>query len=230
MTETGLLCSAEMVRAYLDGSKTQTRRLRGLKDINVNPDYWGLMSRVGHASFEFINYKTNNCFIIKCPYGGVGDLIYVRETWNIHDLTYDDYNGGWEMGYPLMVIPKEKPLFHHVTLYKADSEDEGPWRPSIHMPKWASRIWLEIVDVRPERLQDITEEDAIAEGIQIMRGTWQRTETNPQTGKLELTGEPQPFTARYHFEALWDSINPGYPWAMSPWVWRIESKRINKEA
>jgi len=111
--------------------------------------------------------------------------------------------------------------------YRADGYEIGAnWRPSIHTPRWASRADLEILPgLRPERLQAITEEDALAEGITVMQGTWQALGRG-EGGKLEPVGEPHPFTARYHFGALWDNLNAhrGYPWDGNHWIWRIPFK------
>ncbi len=131
-----------------------------------------------------------------CPYGQIGDRLWVRETWAINP---DD--GG--------------------AVYRATDPDwevcEGwAWRPSIHMPRWASRITLEITDARVERLQRITEEDAIAEGcdhkVQYVNGT-------------EFVGEP---CCKHDYANLWNGLYAasGYGWTVNPWVWVVAFKRV----
>lgn len=153
----------------------------------------------------------------KWPYQ-TGMNLWVRETWQAHDVIYDDYCGGYEAGYPLKQIPNKKPS--NVSVSYAEDGEDGPWRPSIHMPRWASRITLEITDARVERLHEITEEDARAEGI-IDGGCL-------NCGKSEPCGCPNPQPdARDTFVYLWDSIyGKKYPWKSNPWVWVIEFRRV----
>lgn len=142
-----------------------------------------------------------------CPHGGVGDRLWVRETWQINHVDYD--RGP---------IPKTRPTDADI-LYRADGEfweqfeiDEGGsvWRPSIFMPRWASRLTLEIAAVRVERVQDISEEDCIAEGI-----TWPNVDL---------------CTPRGEFSRLWSEINAkrGYGWESNPYVWAISYRRIGQ--
>jgi hypothetical protein len=122
-------------------------------------------------------------------------------------MGYDGYNGGYEAGYPLATIPKTKPEHNTYCLfYKADIGD-GPWRPSIFMPRWASRITLEITDIKVERVQEITFTDLKKEGMDT---------TNKH------------FFGAHIFENLWNSINAkrGYGWESNPFVWVISFKRV----
>lgn len=131
-----------------------------------------------------------------CPYGRPGDALWARECW------YANSPGS-------------------AVLYRADHPEpeakEGPWKPSLLMPRWASRITLPLVEVRVERLQDITEEDSKAEGVELPACTYVgecRSNSCPRHGRLDRH--------RNAFARLWDSINgekPGCPWADSPWVW-----------
>jgi len=205
-----IIFTTELIPKILDGTKTQTRR-----PIKPQPIYqkgqpysqwvWNKKSiTIPKGIREGIDYalwwdrvKNPESIIRFCPYGQIGDRLWVRETFD---------------------IGRDNKVF-----YKADYNETMPrdmfgWKPSIHMPRWASRITLEITEIRVERLQEIMEEDALAEGITVLQGTWQRFD--PET--LKMIGEPQPYTARYHFEALWDSLNPKYPWESNPWVWVIE--------
>ncbi|WP_312996440.1 hypothetical protein [Leclercia sp.] len=202
MTERGMIFNAEMVRAILDGRKTQTRRL--LKDatgpslsVDIAEDSPGVAELswlYGDGPGHEVNERIK---LIHCPYGKPGDRIWVRETFG-------------DCGVRLV--------------YRADTDDGAKckvkrWTPSIHMPRWASRILLEITDVRVERLNDISEEDARAEGI--------------VDGGCLNCGEPEPCgcvnpepDATDAFAYLWQSIYGQENWNANPWVWVIEFKRI----
>lgn len=192
MKERPILFSAEMVRAILEGRKTQTRRVikDGLGDkpidtIEFNGVSWTI---AGDAPSQHMGevYMNDWSFDLRCPFGVPGDRLWVRETWH--------YRGGNNI--------EPSPGF---VSYRADGEFTLPgyeWRPSIFMPRWASRILLEVTTVRVERLQEISWEDHIAEGTPI-----------------GMT-----------FSELWDSINAkrDYPWESNPWVWAITFKRIEQ--
>ena len=210
MKERPILFSGPMVRAILEGRKTQTRRVvkpqppRQLFGIDGNDfNTYVLASRDNPDEPDW-------SFSVRCPYGGVGDRLWVRETWQINHVLYDR-----------APIPKAHPVEFGSPvdmLYRADGEfseqfeiDEGGsvWRPAIHMPRWASRITLEITGVRVERVAGITHKDAHAEGIALEPGR--------ETEHL-ITD----------FRALWNSINElrGYSWDTNPWVWAITFKRM----
>ena len=207
MKETGIMMSGDHPKLILDGLKTLTRRIYGLEKINKDPDNWVVEAYDGDM-WVFRNKITGVRVFLKCPYGQVGDLLWVRETWatehRLDNLTIS------ELGHA-----SEVPLF-----YKADSPIQtlleiGKWRPSLFMPRWASRITREITGLRPERLQEITEEDARAEGI-----IWVTIETAPQSGIYRPC-------AVENFSRLWDSLNAkrGYGWSENKWVWVIELER-----
>ena len=188
MKERPILFSGQMVRAILDGRKTQTRRI--VK--NATGPFWNhsgyrIVMRDGFTFWETHGGIPNEYGpAFACPYGKPGDRLWVRETW----------------------APAEWPPTGPPAVYRAD---EGMfasrWKPSIHMPRWASRINLEVVSVRVERLQDISEEDALAEGITLVeRGT------SPVD----------------QFNKLWESINGPGSWEANPWVWVVEFKRIEQ--
>lgn len=197
MRERPILFSGPMVRAILDGKKTMTRRvIKPQPEMELDGEI--LPDGTGGYGWEPVLPPWS-----KWPYQ-VGDRLWVRETWQI----IDGCDG-----------PEDNPV------YRADGElsytDDEPfrWRPSIFMPRWASRIALEITAVRVERLQEITEEDARAEGI-IDGGCL-------NCGEHEPCGcnNPQP-DARDSFVWLWDSINgKTCPWSSNPWVWVISFKK-----
>lgn len=205
MKETGLIYGTEMVRAILEGRKSQTRRTRGLEKINENPDEWGFSflhsfsATEWHQREEFYFMHTSGEQIgVKCPYGGVGDLLYGKEVWGVSP----DLNN---------VKPSDIPIYEPIWYKATDTMGhvDFKWRSSRFMPKRMARIWQEITRVRPERLDAITEEDAKAEGV--------------------VTCLNAAFTDyRHHFMVLWDSLNTkrGHGWETNPWCWVIESKRI----
>ena len=173
MNEYPILFNTEMVRAILAGKKTQTRRV-----MKPQPDE--TKARWTGERWEFhMGYPIGHD-VPKCPYGKPGDKLWVRETWcpNYYSDGRVGYKADWRNPLPEVVA-------------------ETKWKPSIFMPKSAARIWLEIVDVRVERVRSITSTDAIAEGINI------DTE---------------------NFHELWNSINAkrGFGWDVNPWVWVVE--------
>jgi hypothetical protein len=222
MKETGILFNAAMVRAILDGGKTMTRRV--VKDIPRGFEFDG---KYGHiksphpkanrfgAFIRRNNEFGGECDILPCPYGAPGDRLWVKEKWNACPVTETDE--GFEAGDPYKPIPKTKPA-NACLFYATEGDDDGPWRPSIHMPRWASRITLEVTAVRVERVQDITEADARAEGVYPI--------VRPGLNGCE---------ERYYYAAfreLWESINAkrGYGWDVNPWCWVVAFRRIGGAA
>lgn len=207
-----ILFSTEMVRAILDLRKDQTRRTNGLEDVNKSPDIWSF-NKVGildymtkpqykgrfGAYFETESLEPNTLHIcpVVCPYGKPGDLLWVRETWA--EITPEPFGA--------------KKVIYRSDGWEWKGKHYSAWRPSIFMPRWASRITLKITDLKAERLQDISEADAKAEG------------TTPSIVGDDLDH----LKYRAGFMALWDSINAkrGYPWESNPWVWVIELERVD---
>jgi len=208
--ERPILFSAPMVRAILDGSKTQTRRAA------KRTAGGHLKEPRGHRRWHVEDPQA----VLACPYGQPGDRLWVRETFLVDDNRR---------------IPKTATRKNFEVDYKATSEDSPHWRwrPSIHMPRWASRITLEITGVRVERLQEISDKDAEAEGIEgwnvatggdDFQDYWRNY---AMTKKEEREGVPQ-FCGdmRASFRSLWESINGADSWAANPWVWCISFKRV----
>jgi len=231
MTERPILFSAPMVRAILEGRKTQTRRIlnpqppgdqhRSLRDVVWGDDAQKLAARSDrsqHAWAGFDDDRTNPAIAAyyHCPYGQPGDRLYVRESFSgPHEWqTIPPAGWGWDTG-------TRPPIW-----YWADGNPEhGDWtrpKPSIHMPRWASRILLEITDVRVQRVQDISEEDARAEGVLWVPGHGEITPADLHEGYSNY------LDCRQGFWALWDSINAkrGYGWNANPWVWCLTFKRV----
>lgn len=225
-----ILFSGPMVRAILEGRKTQTRRV-------VNPQPPGWLAAHLDSGFREVRHLHGDLFgamagrgavracrsdaTVRCPYGAPGGRLWVRETWAV--LGNDD-------GHPCNASRRLCSMQQAQRIYRADTSpapyglarlpDElgdfaGPWRPSIHMPRWASRIDLEIVAVRVERVQEITREDVAAEGF--------------TDEFLEWPGSPEQKRARsmLTFERGWDQINgKRAPWSANPWVWVLTFRRL----
>lgn len=222
---TPLLMSGQMVLPTLDLSKTNTRRLRGLERINENPDDWLHPNYVdGLYGGWFFYHKTQPLYdTIKCPYGRKGDQLWIKETYMPDppdDGTWSYV--GWQDDKILRDLPERFKTIEHV-IWKATWNNKEHalrgWKPSIHMPKWASRITLEIEDIYPERLQDISEEDAIAEGCKMING-FPEEQDHPKCGKVGWD------SAKEWYSDLWEKINGEGSWNKNYWVWRIQFRRI----
>lgn len=219
MIERGMIFNSEMVRAILDGRKTQTRRPIKWKQTRFTE----IGEREDGSNWPWSEDTENVCdYWHPCPFGAVGDRIWVRETFQGPLFDFDQMDA-----YCKDSTPFEKAQF---CVYKADGKPAPEffdaddnlhcgWRPSIHMPRWASRILLEITDVRVERLNAISEEDARAEGI-IDGGCLNCGEPEPCG-----CANPEP-DATDAFAYLWKSIYGDDSWNANPWVWVIEFKRI----
>lgn len=192
-----ILYKTEMVKAILAGSKTQTRRTRGLEDINGLPDSYKLTGTNIYNDTLFAYFRDNITGWldeIKCPFGIPGDELWVKETYMI------------VTGFPTNKI-----------YYKADDPDlrlypEGKWKSSLFMKREYSRIQLKIKSIGVERVQDISEGDAMAEGVKP---------NNAYVDKYFITPKKA-------FENLWNSINAkkNMGWNKNPWLWKIEFERI----
>jgi hypothetical protein len=186
MKERPILFSAPMVNEILDGHKSQTRRV-----VKPQPEYVdGFWSHKGRGILDLTR--------IPCPYGKVGDRLWVKETHRFDGLD------------PKIAIQQKDP---DSVMYRADEDFDGVcWRPSIFMSRWMSRITLEIMAVRIERLHAITERNAQAEGCTVSE---------------ECDGAGIPLhTAVYAYRDLWNQINGAGSWDKNPWVWVIEFRRV----
>ncbi|EEW1600159.1 hypothetical protein OU681_11960 [Escherichia coli] len=213
MKERGMIFNGEMVRAILDGRKTQTRRpvKFPVLDKNLGCELAGNELAGELSAGNYLN----------SAFGKPGDRVWVRETWGVvsHELDEDGRIQPWTPNRPATAIhemPFGNGYYSGHAIYAADGDftwgdDDGYedgrscWRPSIHMPKAASRILLEITDVRVERLRSMSQDDARAEGVIAASG---------------------PMEAGLAFRELWDSIYGEESWKANPWVWVIEFKRV----
>jgi len=211
MKERPILFSGSMVRAILSGEKMQTRRIVRFHQIPATAEQKDFhrmylecfQTNDGGFGFCTARLRRADRFVLaknpgkQCPYGITGDRLWVKETWQHDDGDCDNH----KCGNP-----------NHVR-YREDEKDPDMftgWRPSIFMQRWASRITLEITDVRVERVQDITDEDAIEEGV-------------------DRTNTSIPTYARQRYQKLWDSINAkrGFGWDVNPWVWVVAFRRLD---
>ncbi|HBM9089061.1 TPA: hypothetical protein ACNP4C_005631 [Klebsiella oxytoca] len=204
MKERGMIFNGEMVRAILDGRKTQTRRPIKWKQTRFTE----IGEREDGSKWPWSEDAEHACdFWHPCPFGAVGDRIWVRETW-------------------ASGLSTKSTLAYRATHKREDLEDGFydtiKWTPSIHMPRWASRILLEITDVRVERLNAISEEDAEAEGID-MEALYDSQDCYDCIADHNMTGRP---TVTGAFKYLWESIYGEDGWKANPWVWVIEFKRV----
>lgn len=227
MTERGMIFNAEMVRAILDGRKTQTRRPIKWKQTRFTE----IGEREDGSKWPWSEDAEHACdFWHPCPFGAVGDRIWVREAYRF-PASLDDVSptGVGEMAVATGYRKPWAPTFYEFTGTFSDGwkgfetppkvSDAGKLRPSIHMPRWASRILLEITDVRVERLNAISEEDARAEGI-IDGGCLNCGEPEPCG-----CANPEP-DATDAFAYLWQSIYGQESWNANGWVWVISFKRV----
>jgi hypothetical protein len=216
-----ILFNDEMVRAILDGRKTQTRRTLKVQPPTDGHQLLNVMDstdrrQIGKSHWAVLNAKKTMVIdghkkFFSCPFGKPGDQLWVRETWQgplvPYELSHELFKDSEQFESPQYCEYRANggstPVF-----INADDEECQRWRPSIHMPRWASRITLEITSVRVQRLQDISEDDSMAEGI-------------PFEGD-----QPSP---RDNFSALWESIIGAGSWDENPWVWVIEFKRVDSE-
>ncbi len=253
MKERPILFRGEMVRAILDGRKTQTRRV--MKPQPTHELQSDSTPECGHWEWE---WKGKRLHAMYCPYGVPGDRLWVRETFILENAEkplserpfMHDEEAEWEWGNYLVPHYRATEAEPHIVNPRYDDgDDRTRWSPCIIMPRWASRITLEVTGVRAERVQDISEKDAIAEG----------------TTKCEFDGNGvhRGYSHKTGFRKLWDSINAkpkpvwhdpytqdkvecyvscpwdrksevrehrGLPWYIvaNPWVWIVEFKRIEE--
>lgn len=212
--EIPILFKTPMVQSILDSRKTNTRRTHGLELINENPDYYEWLKEYSQLDiprqakkfddrhyYAFTGRRNNSTLVVThCPYGKPGDVLWVRESWR--GIQQDNGSDRYE--------------------YRADEKINlyEKWKPAIHMPKAAARIWLEVKNVRPERLHDISDKDAIAEGIELVEYNCFKNydEKNPYQYLEDPIGS---------FRSLWQSINGPESWEANPWVWVVKFKVLS---
>ena len=194
----GIMFKDEMIRAYVQKQKTQTRRLRGLETVNRTPADWSfrriVMDPHGQAVAEFKNLVSHECLTVRLPYGDRRNTLWFRETWR----AWEDHDGTEYLLYRADNA-KFQPFASDDNSWNLLAGRFDKWQPSMLMPRWASRFWnVPISGVRVERLHEITVTDALAEGV---------TGSNPRQAYFEL----------------WDQINgTTYPAQSNPWLFVYE--------
>jgi len=209
----GIYEPPDMIKAIVEGRKTQTRRLHGLKEINQEPDKWERIENIAEGNYMTFHRPDYPIKMVKPKYH-VGEVVFVQEAWAVIKL-HDSLE------------PSEIPAYGRLPRwYKLDDPspmdtqcnpwpegNKGKWRSPLFMPEWAARDHRRIKDVRAQRLQEITPEDCIAEGIG--RYTFAR-------GCLS----ENPPDKRWKFIELWDSIHKDYPWDLNPWILRYVFEQV----
>lgn len=231
--ERPILFSAPMVRAILDGRKTQTRRIvKPQPDMTLKGEpYWNVgglrTSWIGRTEPHWGNNP------LMCKYGSVGDRLWVRETWarvnsecgpgfaykadsEFIQPEFDGKDFGAGPSFNYEKYPGNYCMWYTDLVGGADASEGYRWTPSIHMPRWASRITLEIIGMRVERAHQITNADVLAEGISQSRIDKWRKWLHPNDVHGHAFGE------------LWDCINGKGSWSENPWVWVVEFKKVTE--
>ncbi|OAT46974.1 hypothetical protein [Providencia heimbachae] len=224
MKERGIIFNTEMVRAILDGRKTQTRSV--VKGATSNHIFHGWVTSSIHSRDEGRACWSNNTLSMRgnsirlhCPFGKIGDRLWVRETWQGPLLDYENANRFYEAPEPFQITENcvyKADATAVPEYFDADDNLRQGWKSSSQMPRWASRITLEITDVRVERLQDISKQDAIYEGAP--RGHHSIDVISKRFGFPDFS--------RSWFAQIWMDIYGEDNWAANPWVWVIEFKRV----
>ncbi len=186
-----------LVTAIIRGTKTQTRRPIRPEPLHADPPgsyqhchhYFTGVPERGWA-YYWMRGGTWNSTQPFFPRYKVGSCPWVREAWQLYHL-HSDGDGGWDPYLWREAVPPDRPRQRHMIDYKADNSMDGPWRTPLHMPRWASRVQLEITDVRPEIVQRISEADAVAEGVESVE----------------------------QFQKEWESLHGSMSWSVPTWVW-----------
>ena len=250
MRELPILFSTDMVLANLANLKNQTRRVNGLAEYNIYPNQYRIIQRDVQSGFQSFKKRTTMGHVdfktywddVKCPYGKPGDILYVRENWRPRDCEFkppmlnveyqaDNYSLNFHPGlelvekieYSMIAECQKKGL--NIEGYGRFVYKNFPisWRPSIHLPKELSRIWLQIGEIRVERLNDITEDDAIDEGIgRIFMPDEPIFYQHYGAGNIDGTTDPIE-----SYQSLWNSINGSNSWDANPWVWVVKYKILS---
>lgn len=246
--ERPILFSAPMVRAILAGRKTQTRRVmkeqppkcEGRWSFIASSTEAGESGRFRYSWADangsaFTSRGRESGVSFRCPYGSVGDRLWVRESWNC-------LKAGTSQPIPPSPRPNVCSIAFAATEHLRRQDDPScelvtRWRPSIHMPRWASRITLEITGVRVERLQSISKGDARSEGMEKIGFSETAIEEPGGTPMVDVgcwknyEDDSHPFCGlmpERSFQSLWNVINGHESWKSNPWVWVVEFKRIEE--
>lgn len=228
MREIQILFKAPMVRAILEGRKTQTRRL-----VKPQPEAWkcddGLTRYAGRmpdGTYHDVEADGLGKFRDTCPFGKRGDHLWVRETCRAEELDKGEDGVRYLADNEWRAIENTRTAADAWIVLNRYRGQIGATVPSIHMPRWACRTLLEVTGVRVERLQDISAADAIAEGIRPIGTGFERF--HPDPADTEYTGTTKDPVLAYR--GLWESIEGPGSWDSNPWLWVIDFKRIEQPA
>lgn len=214
--ERQILMTPENAQKCHEGTKTQTRRIVKYNPILGEPSEWCCETEEP----EFVRIVGD--YRRFCPYGLAGDRLWVREAWQEKAWSSKELNQAGFLSAPKK--PRETYLNQdlyaiHKGGYNRAIGDPGKWRSSIHMPRWACRTVLEITDVRVERLQEISDADALAEGVDV----------KPDAEIAARVAGPPETGARMEYFVLWESIHGKGSWELNPWVWVIEFRKVEED-
>lgn len=209
--ERSIMLRTPEVRDILEGRKTQLRRIVKEQPASHEHIAWCTNIIGGPPGFAAARPMSSNARRLSCPYGQPGDRLWVRETWALENPPDDGELLIWQADRSAAWRPLLGERFHLSPNYQPNR-----WRPAINMPRWASRLTLEVVSVRVERLQDISEADARAEGVEPKRGA----------GGAVISTGPVHLSHVVGFRELWCSINGPESWDANPWVWVVEFRRV----
>ncbi|WP_049300024.1 hypothetical protein [Serratia marcescens] len=243
MKERPVIFNGEMVRAILDDRKTQTRRVIA----NVGSDNCIPLQKPTKTKDGIYTHVMDAPGHGLCPLGRVGDRLWVRETWsdvNLEGIPAVAYRADGDVYSPMddksfldecgaFNYDDSRVAKYYFAAWYSDLIEgvEGNWRPSIHMPRWASRITLEITAVRVERLNDISEEDAKAEGVRALENNFGNGPAYCDYLLPNLDDTAEWYNrASDSFKSLWKSIYGAESWRANPWVWVIEFRRVADSA
>jgi len=206
VTDLPISFSAPMVRALIAGTKTQTRRILNLQPFPVGGAFYRPSPIAKSREWHSVGASGHIANIQKVRYAP-GDRLYVREHWRTI--------GWWEQT-PPREIPKGASIFYEAGPHPSEKPIAGKFRQAMHMPKWASRITLIVTDVRVQRLQDISREDAVAEGLEWVAPTF-------GIAGIAETWSGDPLLS---YAAVWEHINGPGSWAANPWIVAYSFRRI----
>jgi hypothetical protein len=201
-----ILFNTPMVKQILLGNKTQTRRTKGLESVSKIDERWYFDRQNNHKTPPFTFFDKPYLVPygkekkVECPYGKVGDVLWVRETFQNKDYSPTVYKAGFDED-----------------LLRGFEEFKMKWQPSLFMPKSECRLWLKIVNIRVQKLCTITDTDALAEGVEI--------EFDEDGLYKDYFSNGVTFSPKISFKSLWKSINGEFSWVLDPFVWVIEFER-----
>lgn len=213
-----ILFSPEMIEAQTAGRKRETRRTTGLATLNYEPDHFQHMGQYvdkNRLYLTFYNLQTGHAEVVKCPYGMPGSLLWVRETFR-----FLDFLGPEEQHYVFKGTENGQEW--------AANMENFSWKPSIHMPKKAARFWFLVQEIAIERLQDITNASAFAEGVDFAKNERVYQFKDYQLNAFTCASARDSFQTLINYLHAKGKSGPANIWAQNPWVWVIKYKELSR--